>query len=195
MARIENFNLINFMKRFKDGARPNMFAVDVALPTALNGLIQDGPQAEQNFRFTCKASSIPESTIDEIAVPFMGAEYKIPGDRKYAGWSVSVLNDSDFLIRDMFEQWHDSMVGFVNHDRVDVLQTSLDAMGTGTINQLNRNRDIIKTYKVIGIWPTKLGSISIDWENGNRIEEFDVDFAVQWVEPLGLARNTTMGGE
>lgn len=188
---VTNFYLTNFMNRMKDGARNNQFAVDITLPPALQGVIVDGTNAQNKFRFQAKGSALPASTTGEIVIPFRGAQYKIPGDRTFADWTVTVMNDTDFLIRDALEQWSDLTTGHVNHDRYGEETETLNYMGTGIVQQLSRNNEVLKDYTIVGIWPKEISDIQLDWGSNDQIEEFSVTFAIQWWESNTTRNNTS----
>ena len=71
------------------GARPNLFEV-VFTQDSLAG---DAPWNAENFKFMCKASSLPASNIANIDVPFRGRIFKVAGDRTIETLSVTVIND------------------------------------------------------------------------------------------------------
>ena len=72
---------------------------EVELTTLPNGVAWDA----DNFRYMCKASSLPASNIAAIDVPFRGRIFKVAGDRTIETWSVTVINDEDFKLRNAFE--------------------------------------------------------------------------------------------
>ena len=47
----------------------------------------------------CKMASLPGSTIAPIEVPFRGRKLQIAGDRTFDPWSITVINDTDFGVR------------------------------------------------------------------------------------------------
>ena len=49
--------------------------------------------------------NLPASNINVIDVPFRGRNLKIAGDRTFDVWTITVINDTDFLIRNAFERW------------------------------------------------------------------------------------------
>ena len=53
----------------------------------------------------CKAASLPASNIAPIEVPFRGRIFKVAGDRTFDTWTLTVINDTDFAIRNSFESW------------------------------------------------------------------------------------------
>ena len=83
------------------GARPNLFEVELAFPSAV-GVDND---TLQKARFLVKAAALPASTVAPIDVPFRGRILKIAGDRTFETWTIKVINDTDFSIRSAFEKW------------------------------------------------------------------------------------------
>ena len=53
----------------------------------------------------CKAANLPASNIASIDVPFRGRIFKVAGDRTIDTWTVTVINDEDFRIRNAMEAW------------------------------------------------------------------------------------------
>ena len=83
------------------GARPNLFEVELAFPNAV--AIEN--DVLQKARFLVKAAALPSSTINPIEIPFRGRILKIAGDRTFETWTITVINDVDFVIRSAFEKW------------------------------------------------------------------------------------------
>ena len=96
------------------GARPNLFEVELNFPNGLNE-----NDAEEKGRFLVKAANLPASNINVIDVPFRGRNLKIAGDRTFDVWTITIINDTDFLIKNAFERWmnainkHDNATGEV----------------------------------------------------------------------------------
>ena len=168
------------------GARPNLFEVNLG-NFGGDGITGDwNTNIEQEFRFMCKASSMPTQTIGSVDVPFRGRILKVAGDRTFEPWSVTVINDEDFKVRKGFEAWTEKInalatgVGEVNPNSY---------MGNGTVKQLSRSatvagddsaQKVLHTYKVQEIWPSEIGSIDLSYETSDAIEEFTVTFQVQY---------------
>ena len=90
-----------FLSKLKGGgARSNQFKVTMPFP----GFSAVGGETE-SMAFLCKATSIPESTVGEVIVPFRGRNIYMAGDRTFATWDTTIINDSDFLIRNAIERW------------------------------------------------------------------------------------------
>ena len=85
-----------------DFARPNLFQVDINFPGEI--ISQSGGLVDL-AKFTIRAANLPASQIGVIEVPFRGSVLKIAGDRTFEPWTITVQNDSKFLIRSAFEKW------------------------------------------------------------------------------------------
>ena len=167
------------------GARPNLF--EVSMPTLPAGISWDG----DTFRYMCKAASMPASTIANIDVPFRGRIFKVAGDRTVDVWSITVINDEDFKLRNAFEEWMDLIAKLDNN----LGATSPDAymvdaevfqLGRGS-TKASKNSDgsdntVLKQYKFQSIFPTSLSAIDLSYDTGDTIEEFTVEFQVQSFE-------------
>ena len=155
------------------GARPNLFKCIIGEP---GGIAADFPAGE-DVSFMCKGASLPASTIAEIAVPFRGRALKVAGDRTFANWTVTVINDTSFNIRNAFEQW---MNGINAHAAGTAESTSpSDYVADMEVHQLDRTGAILKKYTIVGAFPISVAEISLDYGTG-EIEEFAVEFAYQY---------------
>ena len=170
------------------GARPNLF--EVTIPALPDGIAWDG----DTFRYMCKAASMPASTIANIDVPFRGRIFKVAGDRTVDVWSITVINDEDFKLRNAFEEWMDLIAKLDNN----LGATSPDAYmvdaevfqlgrGASLKSETNAGTDnaVLKQYKMQSIFPTSLSAIDLSYDTGDTIEEFTVEFQVQSFEYTG----------
>lgn len=159
------------------GARPTLFDVTIPFPTSA-----PDTAAATKLTFTAEASSLPASTVSEIIVPYFGRQIKLPGDRTFANWTITVQNDEDFKVRNAFERWMSALNShFGNLRAPNALSTaghSVDAY----VKQYSKTGPAIKGYKMIGVWPTEVSSIELNWAGDNNIEKFTVTLAYQWWE-------------
>ena len=93
--------LSNFKSKLQGGgARPNLF--EVSIPTSLlpqQDRVRGASWSDETFQFLCKATNLPASNTASIDVPFRGRTFKVAGDRTIDNWSVTVINDEDFILR------------------------------------------------------------------------------------------------
>ena len=182
-----------FKSRLTGGiARPNLFEVVLAFP---DGVVDsDVSDIDVKSRFLVKAAALPASNIAPITVPFRGRQLKIAGDRTFDGWTITVINDTDFAIRSSFERWMNSMskvsdnAGNVNPEDytrdayVYQLGRAPVAAGSQTSDQ---NLPILRTYKFYSVFPTNVSQIDLSYDQSDAVEEFTVTLQVQWWEADG----------
>ena len=154
------------------GARPNLFKVTMSFPSYVTADVSLAS-------YMCRASSLPASTIAPIAVPFRGRNLQIAGDRTFDPWSVTVINDTDFNVRNSFEQW---MNGINQHKENTGLTQPSSYMADMSVEQLDKDGTVKKTYNIRGTFPTSLGAIELGYDQENVIEEFEVELQVQYWE-------------
>ena len=170
MASITDFKA----KLSGGGARANQFKVVMPFP----GYAQVGGEIEE-LAFLCKATNLPEMTIGTVEVPFRGRVIKIAGDRTIGEWSMTVLNDTNFKLRNAFERWQN---GINNMSDNEGLTNPADYQVDAFVDQLDRNGATIKSYTLRGAFPTSIGSIALGMGTNDQIESFDVTFDYQYFE-------------
>ena len=176
MANIDDFkaNLIG------GGARANQFRVTVTPPSGI-AIGLDVRRAS----FLVRASILPASTLGEIEVPFRGRNIYVSGDRPAPEtWSTTFFNDTDFMVRNAMELWHNGINDFANNTGVIApsdYQTDL------FVEQLDRDDTVLKTYIFRNAYPIEIASIDLTAESADSIEEFEVTWRYQHFEPSGVS--------
>jgi hypothetical protein len=157
------------------GARPNLFEVRLEFPT-----VAALPAAKKDYvNFLVKGAALPASNVGPIEVPFRGRILKLAGDRTFDTWTVTVLNDVDFELRNAFEKW----MNLINkHDDATGLTDPGDYMKPAYVDQLGRDGSVLRTYKFNDVFPTNISQIDLSYESTDAIQEFTVEFQVQYWE-------------
>jgi len=164
------------------GARPNLFRVDMLFPTGMNVGSPDTAKAS----YMCKMASLPASTIAAIPVPFRGRTLQVAGDRTFDPWTITVINDTDFDVRKAYEMWMNE----INQHQNNTGKTQPSSyMADMSVYQLDKSGVELTdgTYHLRGCFPTTLGAIELDYGAENAIEEFTVEFQVQYWESTGTS--------
>ena len=179
------------------GARSNLFEVSIpSFPAPLQNLWRTGAGNEiDTFKFLCKTAALPASNVASIDVPFRGRIMKVAGDRTFDPWTVTIINDEDFQLRTAFELWMNSISKLDNNTGIT---NPTSYMTDAFVYQLGRganqgrfsesNSDIdngdaippLRTYKFYDIFPTNVSQIDVSYESTDDIQEFTVEFQVQW---------------
>ena len=150
------------------GARPALFQVIMNNPA--------NPAGDAKLPFMARAAQIPASTVGTIEVPYFGRKIKIAGDRTFAEWTVTVVNDEDFLIRNAMEEWMNAINSHVENLREFAAAGPSDYKTDATVTQFSKTGAPIREYKFVGIFPTDLAEIPVSWESIDEIQQFDITF-------------------
>ena len=169
------------------GARPNLFEVELVFPDPI--AIEN--DVKEKSRFLVKAAQLPASNITPIEVNFRGRILKIAGDRTFDTWTVTVINDVDFAIRSAFEKW----MNFINKmEDATGAQDPAAYQPDAYVHQLDRDGSTLRTYKFHDVFQTNISAVDLSYETVDSVEEFTVEFQVQWWEAIkGIGANA--GGE
>jgi len=170
------FNVERFKAELTNGgARPNQFAVQLTFPNYVASraiAVRKGP-------FLVTAAELPGQTIGIAPVFYRGRLVKMAGDREFAPFACTVLNDAGFTIRTALEQWMNGMDDLQNKTgRLNSSEYQTDMF----ITQLDRNGAILKQYKLIGAFPVDIGPVPLDFGTNDALSSFSVSFQYQTFE-------------
>jgi hypothetical protein len=185
------FNINSFKQNglVYGGARPSLFNVRLSVP---QGIGIDNVSV-QKFEFVCRTAELPASSVGEFDVPYFGRKIKLAGDRTFADWQVNVMNDEDFAVRSMFETWSNALNRLVSNVRDPALSRENYKSDLEVI-QYSKDGEIIRSYAIIGAFPTEIGAISLDWDTQNSIETFPVTFSYDYWIPEVESSSKKAGG-
>lgn len=173
------------------GARPNLFEVEMDFPSGVG--IFDEEIENTRHRMMIKGAQLPASNIAEVVVPFRGRQLKVAGDRRFDPWTITVINDGDFKLREAFERWSNFIIKV--SDGSGTINPS-DYFADWIVNQLGRastdlntrgedsgaTLSVLRRYQMHGCWPSQVSPIELSYDTADVIEEFQVTLQVQWWE-------------
>ena len=171
------------------GARPNLF--EVSIPAKTGVFEYTGNDSQNEAKILVKAAQLPASNIASIDVPFRGRIMKVAGDRTFDTWTVTVINDVDFALRTSFQNWMQKIAQYADASGE---ANPTDYKSTATVRQLGRLASDTKTtqnaglenvyeYTFFGIFPTNISAIDLSYDTADTIEEFTVEFQVDYWAP------------
>jgi len=155
------------------GARGNLFQVTLANPRGGLGVNLDVDFAS----FMCEAAQLPASSVGTIVIPFRGRQLKVAGDRTFDVWTVTVINDTGFKIRNEMEKW---MNAIANHADAGGVQNPELYMADLKVSQFDRDESVIKEYFFKDAFPTEVSAIDLSYGDTDTIERFTVTFQYQY---------------
>ncbi len=171
MANIDDFKA----SLIGGGARANQYRVTITAPTGITiGL------DVRRTSFLVTASNLPAMTLPEIEIPFRGRKIYIAGDREFGDpWTTTFINDTDFMVRNAMERWSNGINDLADNTGVVApadYQTDL------TVEQLDRDDTVLKSYIFRSAWPTTIAAIELTSDTADAIEEFEVTWRFQHFE-------------
>ena len=160
------------------GARANLFDVTIAGA----GVAKLTPS---EFNFACKGANIPSMAVATIDVPYFGRTIKVPGNKTFDNWTVTIINDEEFLIRNAMEKWVAAMG--THEGNIATIGNTFGAaggtlFGQATVQHYSKGGAALgqAKYNFINIFPVSIGEIALDWGTNDTIEEFTVEFAYDY---------------
>jgi hypothetical protein len=150
------------------GARSNQFSIDIFPPFT-------SPNASR-IRLLARAGSIPPSILGEVRVPYFGRSIKVPGDREFPSWNVTMYNDDDQTMRVMMERWSNQMNAMVSN-RMSQEMYPMVYKSQALVTQYTKVGEIARQWELRGLWPAEVSPIQLDWDSVNQIQQFDVTFS------------------
>ena len=160
------------------GARANLFDV------TMTGATVAGLNASE-FTFACKAAQIPSSAVGVVEVPYFGRVVKVPGNKTFENWSVTIINDEEFLIRNAMEKWVAAMG--THEGNIATIGNTFGAaggtlFGQASVQHYSKGGGALgqAKYNFVNIFPVSIGEIALAWDANDAIEEFTVEFAYDY---------------
>ena len=158
------------------GARSNLFEVVISFPSAAPA----DTNVLDKSRFLIKTAALPASTITPLPVAFRGRVLQVAGDRTFETWSITILNDTDFISRSAFENWMNTINRVSDNTGVtDTAEYTADAF----VYQLDRDGSTLRAYRFYDLFPTSITSIPLSSDT-EGIQEFTVEMQVLYWEAI-----------
>ena len=106
------------------------------------------------------------------------------------------MNDEDYLVRVFMESWSNALNTLQSNVRLaQAINGPTGTIGSGyksnaLVTAYGKNGSVIGAYDFVGIFPTTIGAMGMDWDNTNTIQTFDVTFAYDYWVPASNPQAT-----
>jgi len=162
------------------GARANLFEINIPFPSLIAST--DLPtDATGTVKVLCKAAAVPGFTVGTIEVPFRaGRRIKIPGDRTFADWTVTIINDENHAIRRAFNAWV-NLISKGNYDS-QTKATVQDYYKDITCVHLKGDNSVSRQYRLNDAFPTDVSAIDLSFDSTDTLSEFTVNFQYHYLQ-------------
>jgi hypothetical protein len=165
-------NIKNFANAMQgSGVKPSLFEVQGSIGGSQSTLTP----------FLVKSASLPGTALGTIEIPYRGRRIKVPGDRTFSDWSITIINDSKFTLRNLFETWVDGIQAMERNVATnEFINFAQPVFCDWVVNQLDRTGKPIKAYTLVGCFPTDIGAIDLSYDSTDQIEEFTVNMTYSY---------------
>ena len=170
------------------GARANLFEIEIGFPAAIASTITS-TAAKDKTKILCKAAAVPGFTVGTIEVPYRaGRRIKIPGDRTFADWTVTIINDEDHSLRQAFNAWI-NLISKGNYNSATKSSAISEYYQDITCNHLKADNTISRKYQLNDAFPTDVSAIDLSFDSTDTLSEFTVNFQYHYLK-AGSATDT-----
>lgn len=169
------FKISSFKQAMTNYARPYLFYAQVQFPESIP---QGAGDATKFSTILAQSTTLPQSSIDEIVVPWQGQDYKMGSTHTFADFDITFRLDGGDLLRKSFIEWtkliHDPKTNFQNSPGV--------YYGGVKLEHLNGKGDPVMTYVLRDAWPKVVGQLNLDYNSKTAVAEFTVTFSYQYFD-------------
>lgn len=164
------------------GARANLFEINIAFPVLTS---VDASLTSTTFtadaKILCKAAAVPGFTVGTIEVPYRaGRRIKIPGDRTFADWTVTIINDENQTLRRAFNAWVNliSTANYNSQSKSTISEYYQDI----TCSHLKADNTVSRKYELNDAFPTDVSAIDLSFDSTDTLSEFTVNFQYHYLK-------------
>ena len=177
-------NASKFRSMLKHGGlRQNSFKTTVTIPNGNSGI-------DETFSFLCTSGQVPAMTVGTATTHYFGRAVNFAGDREFEPYTVTLIEDESFTVRNALEAWQNAM-NFLNQDTdkrssmcnqsdyyVDVRFEPIGVDGGAC--GMSGAGGVLKTYTLKNAFPSSIGAIEFDYSNNNTIANYQVTFTYDY---------------
>lgn len=173
------FDVATLKAAIGGGAKADKFSIEFGAPTG-NASFALG----LNEIILCKSTSFPAMKLGDMDVWMQGRKVLIPGDVSFDNsWSLDFYQTADHALRQKFVNWIASIDDYAKNNHTC---TPADWSVSAKVYQLGCDGNVVAGYEMFNMYPNQVGSVSVDGERINTIQEFTVDFTYSHWAPIKL---------
>jgi len=156
-------SLTNFISGFKNPAKTNMYKL------VFRG--ENGAVVPTGLDIRAKGAQLPTADVGILEIPYKGRKVKIPAERSFSEWTVTVMETNDMNVRRSFEKWMSVM------DAEDQIKRNTAALATIDVVLLKGDNTTPSiTYTLYGAFPSSLASVDLSFDEQTAPLEYSVTF-------------------
>lgn len=158
----------------RDVARPNLFKVNIIPPEFLLKKVE-WQNGSKMISALAKSAVFPQISIREYVLERAGQKLHIPtNEMDYGDMSITFINDSDFILRSLFNNWQRIAIHNWQENIGSVPMLALSSHVS--IHQYDSTLKEVYSIKLTNAWPQTISEIQLSQDSENQLEEFTVNF-------------------
>ena len=144
------------------------------------------------LEFRAKGSQVPSSELGVMEVPYRGRKLKVPSQRSFSEWTVTVMETAGMEMRATFEQW----MNFLDGSSTGIRDPSKLTDITVAVQKGDQSDAI--AFTLYGAFPSAVGQIDLSFDEQTAPMEYQVTFQYSYHEmttgQAGTASSTSQTG-
>jgi len=155
----------------KDFARTNLFRVISIVTPEIT--------FDESDLVYITTTTLPARAISNVAVPFMGLKFNVPGTATYPGsegWQVTFRMGQDLAIRNKLEAWSRSIFD----DATSTGAYSAGNLGNVTLALMDKTGEPLSIYNLIGAYVQNIGTFTLNTTTEGTVVETQATLAYQY---------------
>lgn len=154
------------VSKFHHGARANLYRVEVSY-------------LGEDLEFFCRSAQFPGHSIDKVPVYYLNNKIYVAGDNEFTDWTLTIINDKTFTIRNNLELWSDSIKAkYGTYGATDIKEY----MKTAYIYQIDENGNEIRCIKLLHAWPNEISPIEVSYDTQDTFQEYSITMSYAYYE-------------
>ena len=155
--------LDTFIQGFKSPAKTNLYKL--VFKGSGSAVIPQG------LDIRAKGTMLPSADINVMEIPYKGRKVKIPGERTFAEWTVTIMETSEMQVRKALERWISVM------DAPSDIKRDTTALCDIEVTLLKPdNRSDSMKYNLFGAFPSSIASVDLSFDEQTAPLEYQVTF-------------------
>lgn len=142
-----------------------------------------------SLQFRGKGSQLPSSEVGVMEIPYRGRKLKVPAQRSFSEWTVTVMETKSMEVRSKFEEWMDEL------DGSDTGLRNPDQLIDITVHLLNGNGSKAISFTLYGAFPTSIGAIDLSFDEQTAPLEYQVTFNYSYHKMIKGLQSSGSGGK
>lgn len=180
------FDIDSYKTKFSGGIKQYLFFAVFTFPSnlsvsggwntqnAMQSMLSPlGYNSNDNvFPYLVRATNLPDSTFEEVIIPFPGIPIKMAGTRTFGDWTVSFNVDSDGKLIHAFNKWHN----LIYDAETQIPSSKKQYAKNQQLFILDNYGMATERIELFDAWPKAIGQVTFDYSSSD-LATMDVTFS------------------